>query len=146
MPYGTEWRPSKAAECQAEAERRAGKAPNGYYYRFEQCSYAAPADEYGEPIPGAGRTTLELHAYPIHNKTRTGATLDIRIGERRMHVNLERNKKFANPTVKDALVSFRARKTREIRIYESRIAIAKRMLDLAALEPESPFVHLLENV
>ncbi len=114
-------------------------------YRFKDQRYSV-ADEYGDH----DYTSYEakLLVYPIIKYTPCGYWIwtnyaiypqlpfeynpykDYLLGEKRF-VNLQANKKFALPTIPEALESYRARKDREIAIYTARIKGAKNHLRAA---------------
>lgn len=127
MAYGTVWKPHAAEQCRLDAEKRAGEAPLGYLYRFEWQGYAAPLNEYDEPVGGANYQ-LELYAYPIEKRTSCGWTLGIWSGANRKFVGENHKKQFASPTVREALGHFVARRKAEIRIHKAKLANAERAL------------------
>lgn len=90
-----------------------------YFYRVEETTYSAGVDEYGDPLPYRGQTRTNLYAFKVLKRTRCGAWIDL-YGERKF-VNLERYKRFALPTVEEAVESYKARKKRQIGIYTARI-------------------------
>lgn len=129
MAYGTKWVPAKGDQCIAEAERKAGTSNLGYLYRFDDMIYAAPLDEYDEPIPGGGTFQVELTAYPISAKTEKGFWIGSGMVKRKF-VLMTANKRFALPTVEEAIESFVARKTRQANIHQARANKAIRAIEM----------------
>lgn len=127
MAYQTEFRPDRAEECRLEAERRAGTSELGYLYRLDRQSYAS-SDEYGDYY--SSRSVVELTAYRIHKLTPCGWTLDIYTGARRRFVSRETYKRFALPTVDEAIESFVARQNRRIAIMQARITESERAIEM----------------
>jgi hypothetical protein len=106
------------------------------YYRFEDKSYSVlcgpTEDDY------ASQLRVHCHQYPVVKTTPKGVWLNV-YGDRRFVLN-EARKRFACPTVELAHESFKARKKRQIKIYESRIKDARQALVLAdrvAKDPKS---------
>lgn len=90
-----------------------------YFYRVEETTYSAGCDEFGDPLPG-GPTMTNLHAYEVIKRTPCGAW--IAAGDTgRKFVLLTANKRYAVPTVEEAIESFKARKKRQKAIYAARI-------------------------
>jgi hypothetical protein len=91
-----------------------------YLYRVMEKRFAGPVDEYGDPIPGArGPLEVWLRAIKVEKITPKGWRL--RDGR---FVLASATKKYADPTIEGAFVSFYARKTKEARIYMARAAAA----------------------
>lgn len=95
------------------------------YYRFEDQRYASLCDE------DDWGSTLQVHCreYPVLKTTPKGVWLDV-YGIRRF-VLASARKQFACPTVELARTSFKARKARQIKIYEKRLADARQALSMA---------------
>lgn len=134
MAYATRWETHRVEACRLEAENRAGPAPLGFLYRFDRQSYSytidADMDVYGS------YSVVELTAYPIHKLTPCGWTLEVYSGARRKWVSRETTKRFALPTIEEALESFVARQERRIQIMKLRIAESERAIDMVrAQEP-----------
>ena len=118
-----------------------GRSP--YFYRFEDQRYSV-ADEYGDHA--YTQHTIKCLVFPVIKYTKCGAWIDnywegyprlpspyeegrdYIIGGRRF-VNLQANKRYALPSIEEAEISYRARKAKQIRIYEARISGAKRHLE-----------------
>ena len=107
------------------------------WYRIEDWATAPGVDEYGDPIPGSGDVDMLLRKYPVIRETPQGAWLQIGwtlVGFEQSHVPERRwcsryaRKRFACPTVEEALESFVARKKRQASIYEARAKFAYRAI------------------
>ncbi|TGT76186.1 MULTISPECIES: hypothetical protein [unclassified Mesorhizobium] len=90
-----------------------------HYYRIDETTYSAGVDEWGDPLPG-GPTRPNLHAYKARKHTPCGVVIDD-YSERGKFINRNWRKQFALPTVEEAIVSYRARKERQIGIYQANI-------------------------
>jgi len=97
-------------------------------YRYIQVNYAAPLDEFENPI-GKGRTAVELREFDIISMTPKGVWIDG--DERKKFINMEARRKFACLTKEAALESFIARKERHILILLNQAEAAKKALYLA---------------
>lgn len=128
MAYATRWYPHKADECRLEAERRAGSAPLGFLYRFDRRSYSYTIDADGDVY--GSYSVVELTAYPIHKVTPCGWTLEVFSGARRKWVSRETTKRFALPTIDEAIESFVKRQERRIAIMKARAAESERAIDM----------------
>lgn len=95
------------------------------WYRYDAVRYAPPLDEY-DRICGSGRLEVRLHKFPVLRHTPKGVWLDFYSIPK--FVLNDSRKKFACATLEDARASFIARKTRQIRIYEARLADAEAAL------------------
>lgn len=120
-----------------------------YYYRIDGITYAPPADEYGDPGRGPGRSELITNKYLVLKHTpkgvwlKTGTHFDegvwektreqIQVVEKRF-VLYSARKRFACPTVELALVSFITRKKKQASIYRVRAAEADWFAELALKE------------
>lgn len=114
-------------------------------YRFEDRRYSI-SDEYGDHAYTSH--TVALLVFPLIKYTPCGMWIanfwteypqqpmpwredvDYCLPGKRF-VNLQANKRFALPTIPLALESYRARKNREIHIYEARIKGAKSHIEAA---------------
>lgn len=103
------------------------------WYRYDYKRYSPGADECGDPLPGTV-VKIVLKEFMAVKVTAKGVWLQSMFeqqvcGDR--HFILRRShKKFAWPTQELAMISFRARKAKEIEIYQRRIDIAQAALDL----------------
>ena len=106
-----------------------------YFYRFEDQSYSV-AGEYGDHAYTSHR--VKCLVFPVIKYTKCGAWISyayrhypslpsterdwsgLNLSGKRF-VNLEANKKFALPTIEEAITSYKARKARQRLIYEARI-------------------------
>lgn len=138
MAYGVRWEDHRAKECIAEAERRACKIGEtiglGYLYRFEDHTYAARIDPYDDS-DGNWYTVgpyLELEAILIRSKTPKGFTIHATNALGWRFISMEAHKKYACPSVEEALVSYIARKKRQHAIYEAKAKRASTMLERAS--------------
>lgn len=95
------------------------------WYRYEDQRFAAPLDEFENPI-GETRVALALREYPVLRTTPSGVWLDV-YGQERF-VKAAARKRFACPTKEEALVSFQARKQRQLRILESQVRLVKKAI------------------
>jgi len=92
------------------------------WYRIEDYRYAEDVDEWGDP--SGSNVGIEVRKYRVRNPTPQGVRLDIGFGETRVVLDAS-IKRFADPTMERALVSFLARKRRQAAIYEARAADAR---------------------
>lgn len=114
-------------------------------YRFEDQRYSV-ANEYGDHEYTSHE--VKLLVFPILKYTACGFWIGLdydvfprqprqrnpefyirTAGYRKRFVNLQANKRYALPTVTEAHESYKARKRRQISIYEARIKGAKRHLE-----------------
>lgn len=131
IPYNHRW---VEAEAKAEAERRAGESQLGYLYRFDDVKYAGDEDH-----PGSGTHQVELTAFVILKRTPCGVMATPMAGRGFMikprFINDSWTKRYALPTIAEAMESFRRRKERQAGIYEARARLARNAL--AMTEPDS---------
>jgi hypothetical protein len=127
------------------------------WYRYEEQRYAPSLDEYDRPM-GRGTIQLHLREYAVIKTTPKGVWLESQqyrftrgvISDRRF-VLREARKRFACPTKEEALVSFLARKNRQLRILKSQIRDVEDAILLAKGESNSeywigpPSVNLFPN-
>lgn len=104
--------------------------PHEVFYRYYEVVYSAGTDEWGDPLPGAGRLAVELMEIPVIKRTPCGAWIGWFEDEKRF-VNLNRNKCYALPTIAEARASFIARKKRQAQIMAARMRHAERALSIA---------------
>lgn len=91
-------------------------------YRYEEVHYAPPIDEFGSPV-GQGRLAIRLMTFGISKRTKKG----VRLSDGRF-VNLEANKRYACLTKEEALESFIRRKTKHVRLLETKATEVRELL------------------
>lgn len=104
--------------------------PVEYWYRVEETTYSAGVDEFGVAQPG-GPTKTNLLCFRVLSTTPKGVWLEAGDTGRKL-VCHHWAKQYACPTVETAVVSYKARKKRQLRILNgqiSRISEALRYLD-----------------
>lgn len=105
------------------------------YYRYEEYATAS-ADEWGDYDPRSRRINVRLRSYRVVKKTPKGAWVAesygplIWSGKPRFVLD-ESTKRFACPTLAEALDSFMARKRKQIRLMSRRIDDAEEAMRLA---------------
>ena len=99
------------------------------WFRVTDGKWAAPLDEWERPI-GDGESYVHLHSFRVTKETPCGVWLDS-FGGRRF-VLRDARKRFACPTKEEAIESFRARKTKQLRILQKRIRHVERCLTLVS--------------
>lgn len=93
-----------------------------FWYRVEETTYSAGVDDLGDPIPGGPtRTNLQVHRVLRH--TPCGVVIDDGLFGR--FINRSWGKRYACPTVEEAIESFKQRKRAQIRICRARIRQAE---------------------
>lgn len=97
-----------------------------YFYRFEDVVYAASLDEFDNPT-GPGRLEVVRRRYRVVKTTPCGVWLDIG-----RFVKTSGRKRYAWPTEAEALVSFQARKQRQLYILRAQASRVERALAIAA--------------
>lgn len=104
--------------------------PETVWYRFEERRYAAPLDEYENPIPGGSRLVVHLLELPLIKETPKGVWLGWGgLGAGRF-VLRSAKKRYACPTLEEAKTSFRARKEKQAGIYRARAEDADRAIKM----------------
>ena len=99
------------------------------WYRVDSIQYATGCDEWGDPLPRMNPTEgLELVVRELSVSHHTPCGTRLKNGK---FVLKSANKKYACPTTEEAMVSFIARKNRQIRILKSQLAKAEFSLKLA---------------
>jgi len=91
------------------------------WFRIVDGRYAAPLDELDRPM-GEGQTYVTLYRYRVLKETPCGAWLEdgCCINGRRF-VLRDARKRYACPTLDEAVASFRARKKQQLRILTNRV-------------------------
>lgn len=105
-----------------------------FAYRFREQTYAS-SDPWGDSDDYTFSTRIELQSFAINRVTPCGIRIWVRnpgfSGREAWttrFVNLEANKKFALPTIPEAIDSYAARKERQARIYEAKASTARAMM------------------
>jgi hypothetical protein len=100
-----------------------------HFYRITETTYSAGCDDWGDPIPG-GPTRTNLSKYKVLRRTPKGAWIEDLGGlfSDRRFVLLSARKRFAAPTVEEAIESYKARKARQIKILNGQIRRAEEAL------------------
>lgn len=90
------------------------------WYRYEDVRYAPSVDEFDRPL---GKGTLEVHLREFHVVKRTSKGVWLSYGGicKPRFVLRDAYRRYACPTIEEAKVSFVARKTRQAKIYRSRM-------------------------
>lgn len=94
------------------------------WFRVEETTYSAGVNEWGDPLPG-GPTRTNLYTYRVLRETPCGVWLEWADGIEAKFVNRSWGKRYACPTVEEAVASFKARKRRQIGICKKRIRQAE---------------------
>ena len=125
MTYGVRWDQYRAEECQRQAEQR-NVSLTGYLYRFEDHTYSQMRDAYdGDEEYVSVGPFLELDAHPIRSVTPKGWTIYASNSLGWRFISRETQKRYALPTIREALESYVARKKRQAEIYEHRATKAR---------------------
>lgn len=115
------------------------------WYRYDYQRYSPGSDECGDPLPGTV-VKLVLREFMAVKVTPKGvwiqAMFEQHVCSDRHFILRKSHKKFAWPTLELAMTSFRARKAKEIAIYQRRIAIAQAALELCDRKLFSPSVFV----
>lgn len=105
------------------------------WYRLDIVRYAGPVDEWGD-VSGPGRTDIRKYEYPVIKNTPKGVWLAV-YGDAKF-VLRDARKRYACPTIEEALKSFIARKKKQIAILSSRIEEARDGIQLAEYKYGDP--------
>ena len=99
------------------------------WYRVVDGRYAAMLDEFERPIGGGG-SYVSVRTYPVVRETPRGVWLESAgdYGQDRF-VLRDARKRFACPTLNEALESFRARKERQLKILTAQIRHVRKCLE-----------------
>jgi hypothetical protein len=105
------------------------------WYRIEDFRTAGPADEYGEPTYTSA-PEIRLHEYVVRQVTPKGVRICWKLnnyvdGGHYRFVLLNARKRFACPTIKEALESFLARKKRQCGILQNQLQHVNDVMDMA---------------
>jgi hypothetical protein len=111
--------------------------PIEYLYKYKDVVYSPGLDPFDNPLPGY-ILKVELRQYKIIKKTPQGAWIEYynKPWEKYTPTNdkfvlLTARKKFACATKEEALVSFRAKKMKQIKILSAQLEKAKKALRYA---------------
>lgn len=101
------------------------------YYRFRDYRTAPPLDEFENPI-GRSQVHLQCMEFEVQHRTKFGVWILTNDEENSLKfVNDHTNKRYACPTKEEALVSFIARKQKQIKILKGQTRDAEEALALA---------------
>lgn len=75
---------------------------------------------------------LNHYEYPIIRETKHGAWIDV-LGHAKF-VRLDARKRFACPTVEEAMESFRRRKQRQVKLLRAQLRMAEAALELKTVD------------
>ncbi len=106
------------------------------WYRYQEVHYSGPVNDYGDPIPNSGTVEVHLVKFAVTRITPKGVWVAEHMPMRhdplydKLIVHSWR-KKYAHPTKWEALTAFKARKRRNISIYEARIRSIRKALEYA---------------
>lgn len=104
-----------------------------YFYRYKEVTYSLGMDQFDYPLPGSD-LKVELERYRVIKRTPKGAWIDCGgwgLNSDKKLVLLDSKKRFACPTKKEALESFKARKRRQIKIVKAQLKRAEEALSAA---------------
>ncbi len=102
------------------------------FYRYEVTRYAAPLDEFDNPV-GGGTLRLRLDTYQVVRKTPKGVWITDGLSKDKF-ILLSAKKRWACPTKEEAAVAFAARKRRHISILKGQMETAEQALELISKE------------
>ena len=136
MAYDTAWNKYDPWRSLVEANNRVLRNlpkdidwTGNFAYRFREQRYAS-SDPWGDGDTYSIYTQIELQSFAIKKVTPCGIRIWVQAdsGWTTRFVNLEVNKKFALPTIPEAIDSYVARKERQARIYEAKASTARKMM------------------
>jgi hypothetical protein len=99
-------------------EREPKTRTDDVWFRVSDTKYSRGVDQFDNPLPGC-ISKMVVMEYPVVRYTPKGAWLWV--NDRERFVRLDARKRFACPTLREALVSFIARKQRQVGIYRANI-------------------------
>lgn len=104
------------------------------WYRLEDGRYAPPVDEWDNPM-GPSTPFVRVHEYRVLSETPKGVWLETwtRADGKRFVLRSAR-KRWACPTLEEAIDSWRARKQRQLRLLERQASHVRQCLALQELE------------
>jgi len=102
-----------------------------FFYRYVEIRYSSGLDQFDNPLPGY-ELKLVLNTYKVLRHTPKGVWISmyggISYSTEQKFILLSARKRFACPTVEEALVSFKARKQRQIKILKGQLKQAEEAL------------------
>ncbi len=105
-----------------------------HWYRYEEIYTAPPVDEWERSI-GEGGVIIHLHKFRVKHHTPKGVWLALYGDqEAQRFVLRDAHKRYACPTLEEALVSFLARKRRQLTIFEARAKGIRKTIEKAERE------------
>jgi len=107
-------------------------APTSYFRYDEVLIGEGYTDQCGEYVRTGSRVKLQLHEYRVLKETPRGVRIDDYSDGGRF-ISRDWHKQWACPTVEEARQSYIARKRRQVRILEARLATAREAMGLAEL-------------
>lgn len=108
------------------------------WFRFEDIQYAPSLDEWDDVIGGTGRLTIQVQCLPVAKHTPKGVRLC-----NGKFILREGRKRWACPTVQEALESFIARKQRQKNIH---LATVRRAESAIAMVANKTLAEALKSV
>jgi len=103
-----------------------------YLYRYNGHSYSHGGfDQWGEYKHSYSTYKVLLSEYGIIKETAKGFWIEGDMTQEKRFVRKEGRKKYASQTKEEALKDFIARRKKQISIFESRLARAKRELEIS---------------
>lgn len=102
------------------------------WYRFDDIYYSRGLDEYDEPRPGYDARCV-MTRFSVVRHTPKGAWI-VDITGRRRWVKRDARKRYACPTMEEAMESFQARKRRQVSILCAQIVRVEAALAAARRE------------
>lgn len=108
---------------------------SSWWFRVEETIYAPAMDEYGRPS-GSSTVDVRIYQYTVIKETPKGVWLAL--NEDRKFVLRGATKRWACPTIEEAIVSFRARKEKHIRILEEKLRLIRRALIIVERRTDDP--------
>lgn len=104
-----------------------------FWYRITETFVSAGCDDYGDPLPWAGGVTYTLRALEVISETPKGVWVQDSHrpfgSDGRRWIKKDANKRYACPTIEEAVESFEARKLRQIKILQAQARRAQVALD-----------------
>jgi hypothetical protein len=96
------------------------------YFRVTDHRTAGGVDEYGDPVPGSGSPGFHLETYRVVKRTPKGVRLQRTWGtfatsDPTRFMRDDAHKRFASPSIDEAVRHWRARKAAQRRIYAARV-------------------------